>query len=559
MKSCKAKLYMVGVIVFIMVVVNSILIYQVMSTSKMVRERSYAIVSLTKDMELSIVQVQQFLSDISAIRAQDGKDDGFANAEENAKKFKEDLVKLQELRPDKQNFLQEYERAFDKYYALGKSMAAKYIEAGPSEGNKLMPAFDEMSEELSKYTDDIRHEAEAEMDSGLTNLEQRAKMGLYLAIFSGAASILFILLICRQITIPLQALIADAEAIAQGDFTHKVNAATREDEFGKLGKALESMVSKLGSLVGTLTGKVAATSEQVVAAAEELTANAEQLTQANTHVVSSISDVACGAEAQVSSIDKTVLIIERLSAGIQQIAANSTAMLGMANQATSVASQGDKAVDAAIHQMRNIEDSVSKTAKVVTKLSERSKEIGQIVDTISGIAGQTNLLALNAAIEAARAGEQGRGFAVVAEEVRVLADQSQKAAKQIASLISEIQAETDSAVVAMNDGTQEVNVGADVVNTAGKAFKEIVSLINEVSLQIKGISAAIEQMATGSEQIVTSVRDIDCISREAANHAQTVSKATEEQLASMEELAASSQALAKMAEELQSAITQFKV
>lgn len=559
MKSCKAKLYMVGVIVFIMVVMNSILIYQVMSTSKMVIERSYSIVSLTKDMELSIVQVQQFLSDISATRAQDGKDDGLANAEENAKKFKEDLLKLQEIRPDKQSFLHEYGLAFDDYYALGKLMASKYIEAGPSEGNKLMPAFDEMSEELSKYTDGIRHEAEEEMDLSLANLEKRAKLGLYLALFSGAASILFIFLISRQITIPLQLLITDAEAIAKGDFTHKVSAATRKDEFGKLGKALEYMVSKLGSLVGALTGQVAHTSEKVAAAAEGLTANAEHLAQANAHVVSSINNVARGAEEQVSSIEETASIIERLSAGIQQIAVNSNAMLGMANKATSAASQGDKAVDDAIYQMRNIENSVSKTAKVVTKLSERSKEIGQIVDTISGIAGQTNLLALNAAIEAARAGEQGRGFAVVAEEVRKLAEQSQKAAKQIASLISEVQTETDSAVVAMNDGTREANVGVDVVNAAGKAFKEIASQINEVSQQIKGISAAIEQMATGSDRIVASVRGIDYISRQAASHTQTVSKATEEQLASMEELAASSQALARMAEELQSAIRNFKV
>jgi len=93
------------------------------------------------------------------------------------------------------------------------------------------------------------------------------------------------------------------------------------------------------------------------------------------------------------------------------------------------------AVEKAITQMGHIEESVIRSAHVVAKLGERSKQIGQIVDTISGIAGQTNLLALNAAIEAARAGEQGRGFAVVAEEVRKLAEQSQDAAKQIPSII----------------------------------------------------------------------------------------------------------------------------
>lgn len=146
-------------------------------------------------------------------------------------------------------------------------------------------------------------------------------------------------------------------------------------------------------------------------------------------------------------------------------------------------------------------------------MGERSKEIGQIVDTISGIAGQTNLLALNAAIEAARAGEQGRGFAVVAEEVRKLAEQSQEAAKKIAELIGEIQGDTDKAVIAMNEGTREVKTGAEVVNVAGAAFREIAEMVTQVSGQVKEISAALQQMASGSRQVASSVKKIDELSR----------------------------------------------
>ncbi|HEY3424617.1 MAG TPA: methyl-accepting chemotaxis protein, partial [Negativicutes bacterium] len=211
------------------------------------------------------------------------------------------------------------------------------------------------------------------------------------------------------------------------------------------------------------------------------------------------------------------------------------------------------------NQMEHIEKTVKNSEELVSKLGKSSQEIGQIVDTISGIAGQTNLLALNAAIEAASAGTYGRGFAVVAEEVRKLAEQSQDAAKQIANLVTEIQADTSNAMLAMNEGTKEVMIGTEVVTTAGQAFKQITSLVEEVSSQVKEISAAIGQMATGSQKIVVAMNDIETVNKEAVSQTQSVSAATEEQSASMEEIAANSQSLAKTAEELQTAIQKFKV
>lgn len=362
-------------------------------------------------------------------------------------------------------------------------------------------------------------------------------------------------LITRSITSPLQLMVQECEGLAAGDFRERQYRLSRADEIGQLADALANMRSS----IHTLMKKITESAEQVAASSEELTASAEQSAQATTQVAATISEVAEGAERQANSLDDTASVVEQMSAGIQRVAANANAVSSVADKTSSAANQGDKAVSAAMSQMERIEKSVSSSARVVMKLGERSKEIGQIVDTISGIAGQTNLLALNAAIEAARAGEQGRGFAVVAEEVRKLAEQSQEAAKQIASLISEIQTETDSAVFAMNDGTREVKVGADVVNNAGTAFKEIVLLIDEVSSQVREISAAIQQMASGSQLIVTSVRDIDRISKDAAGQTQTVSAATQEQSASMEEIAASSQALARMAEELQGAVREFRV
>jgi methyl-accepting chemotaxis protein len=209
--------------------------------------------------------------------------------------------------------------------------------------------------------------------------------------------------------------------------------------------------------------------------------------------------------------------------------------------------------------MSKIEESVSGSAQIVAKLGDSSKQIGEIIDTIAGIASQTNLLALNAAIEAARAGEQGKGFAVVAEEVRKLAEGSEQAARQIATIISQIQEDTEGAVVAMNQGTKEVAAGANVVQSAGATFNDIANQLGGVSGQIKEITAAIHELAQGSQQIVASVRDIDQVSKQTAEQTETVSAATEEQAAAMGEIASSSQSLAKLAEDLQHSISRFRV
>ncbi len=363
------------------------------------------------------------------------------------------------------------------------------------------------------------------------------------------------LFIARMITRPLNSLVSACEELAAGDFRDKPRNLIRQDEIGRVADALVDMRSKLS----TVLKRVNESAEQVAASSEELTASAEQSAQAVTQVAGAINDVANGAEKQLKAVNETSAVVEQISAGIQQVAASANQVAGNSAQAAEMARDGDQAVDKAIRQMSHIEQTVDNSAEVVAKLGDRSKEIGQIVDTISGIAGQTNLLALNAAIEAARAGEQGRGFAVVAEEVRKLAEQSQDAAKQIATLISEIQSDTEKAVVAMGEGTREVKVGTEVVTAAGRSFKEIATLVTQVSEQVKDSSAATQQMASGSQQIVASVKEIDRQSKMAVGQAQTVSAATEEQSASMEEIASSSQSLAKLAQDLQTAVSHFRV
>jgi methyl-accepting chemotaxis protein len=188
-----------------------------------------------------------------------------------------------------------------------------------------------------------------------------------------------------------------------------------------------------------------------------------------------------------------------------------------------------------------------------------SSMFGVLVETISAIAGQTNLLALNAAIEAARAGEQGRGFAVVADEVRKLAEQSNEAAKKIAEMIGKIQSDTGEVIIVMNRGANEVVLGNEVVRSAGDAFSKIESQIHQMIVEMKNISLAIQGTANDSNHVVTAVQDIDKVSKNTVYQTQTVSAATEEQSASMHEIASSSRNLVEMAGYLQEMVDKFKV
>ena len=373
---------------------------------------------------------------------------------------------------------------------------------------------------------------------------------LLAGIFAGATAIY----VAGSITKPLERLVESADKISSGDLNQVIQIAGVV-EINRLASSLESMRQDLKKIIQGIMASVG----QVLSAAEQLSANTDQSAQATGMVADTTIELAKGSEKQVSAIETTASVVEKVSVGIQKVSANAKDMNVIAAQASEAAQNGGQSVETVMQQMGVIEKTVANSAESVTRLGQRSQKIGQIVETISGIAGQTNLLALNAAIEAARAGEQGRGFAVVAEEVRKLAEQSQEAAKQIAELIVEVQTETEKAVVAMNVGTREVKVGSEVVYASKQTFDKIVDLVETVSGQVRDISVDMQQMSSESEIIVGAVNDIEQISKEASGHTQNVSAASEEQAASMEEIASASQALTQMAGELQAAVKKFKV
>jgi len=327
------------------------------------------------------------------------------------------------------------------------------------------------------------------------------------------------------------------------------------DELGILSESVNDMKIRFRNLLT----KIAQCSERVAASSEELTAGNHQTSDSIQSVAQSMEVLTSGAAAQEETIHTLEEDINVMRSKMDNLHATAKEMEQIAVNNAKNAAIGKEKVEAAIVVMKNIAEQVSSSAKVVGELGKRSDEIGQIVEAISGIAGQTNLLALNAAIEAARAGEQGRGFSVVAEEVRKLAEQSSEAADSITKLIATIQKDTTSAVESIEQGNQSVKKGTKSVEETGAAFHDIeiqaTKLTENVNKSIEDIIA----VDASNKEILSAVGHVKEIATRSSENATSVSAATQEQSATMHEVADASGTLAELASEMQGEVAQFKL
>ncbi|WP_325529654.1 methyl-accepting chemotaxis protein [Sporomusa sp.] len=453
------------------------------------------------------------------------------------------------------NVLENFNYHKDQVVTLCKAGNKKYAHTVLlNDGPKLSLNFNKAIEKLAKTKEDIGRE-KADFNEG------RAQIAVWfmgtLVLFSFLLAAGLSVLIARMISRPIESMVIAANRIAKGDLAVEIpqNYPGLQDEIGKLGMAFKVMTENLRTIVK----QVYCSSEQVASASEELTASSGESAQVSGQIATAVVGIAKDTDKQLHTVSKTMAIVGQMSTGVERISSNSLTAAITADKTVGAAVEGGESIELVISKMNDIENIVNHSATVISKLDKRSKEIGEIVDTISGIASQTNLLALNAAIEAARAGEQGRGFAVVAEEVRKLAEQSQAAAKEIADIIHKTQVDTGKAAEAMGEGTREVKAGSQLANLAGTAFNNIIEMVQQVSSESKEISTAITLIAQGNQFVLASIHELDEVSRSTSAETQLVSAATQEQSATLEEIASSSETLAQLAEQLKQAVTEFKI
>lgn len=373
-----------------------------------------------------------------------------------------------------------------------------------------------------------------------------------LAIFSGLA-IAYIM--ANRITKPIVMVSQRMELLADGDLSLPELHTKANDEIGGLVQSLNQLVTNLKMLIG----EVSDSTMQVTASSEELTASAEQSTGAAEQISGLAQTAAAGAEQQQISSVEVLASMKELSVGLNQIAQNGNDMNELTSAANTSIKNGSKAVLQVVEQMNDIHGSVEETSAIISRLGGLSTEISNILALITAISEQTNLLALNAAIEAARAGEHGKGFAVVADEVRKLAEGSRQSAVQIASMISEIQNETNKAIESMQIGQAKVSEGIQFSQNVSESFVVIEQTNDGVKEKVLDVSLAIEQMTGVSDRVLTSVLEVSELARNGAEFSQSSSAANQEQLATMEEISASAQSLAHLAEGLQLQVNKFKL
>jgi len=368
------------------------------------------------------------------------------------------------------------------------------------------------------------------------------------------AGMILAFLMSKSLTTEIRSLAATARVVAEGDLTRDVPVNTT-DEVGELAAAFNQMVGSLREIAR----EAKTTAETVTTSAAALSGSAEEMNASTEEIAATVEQMAKGAEHQASLVEQISKVMREMANSINEIAARAKSAAEAAAEAGYTAQTGGKSAREAMDKMKGVFSIIESAAVGVKGFSDKTQQIGTIVDVITKIAQQTHLLALNATIEAARAGEAGRGFAVVAEEVRKLATEAASSAEKIAEIIKQIQAENTKVAGSMEVATREISSGREVLTYTGDALEDIVRVVVEEVKKVQEISALTQQQTQGAQELVKTIDEIAKVAEDNAAATEEASAATTEQTASMEQMAQSAQQLSRLADKLKTLVARFNV
>lgn len=545
-----------GIVFLFLLLITSIAMYYLNDNKQTLSEieKNTELINLYNDISFQTVRAN------AAIRGYMlyGKEDMLDNHLEIRDTLHKSIHRIEELGHKNADFeqflkqLEEWEKPIDEQivplFQSGEKQQAQQL-ALPILGKGSLKLVEFGKKMATAQQDEMQASIEATKQKG----DRSGKEIAVLAIVSLLISIIIATVFGRRVAKNIQQTVVEMDKFSNGNLETHLQFKTK-DEFAQLAASFNSMSEKLRHTMK----HVANSSEQVAATSEQLTASSMEVTQATEVVSESIQDIAHGIEEQ----DTLTGDVRNLSSHILKKMNDISTSIDLVNDATvetkNMASIGRSSVRNVIEQMNEISDNTAELSTRVKDLDENTAAIVSAVNVIKNIATQTNLLAINASIEAARSGEHGKGFAVVAEEVRKLADESNLAAVDIEKVVVQITEDTRIIEEDMINSNDSVKAGSEKVNVARDNFIQIDDAINDVQAQTESVTAAIRTIHQDIEKLVKEIDYISEVSMKSSSNVQSVAASSEEQNAAMEEVAAASTHLAKMAIDLQDSIQAFK-
>lgn len=542
MKKIESKImlpvYIMSILFVIFMVIQIGLVTDNLKQVREMKDVSFNTSLKSAELKLNVVQVQQFLTDISATRARDGYNDGFEKAEEHAANVRTLVSELKELNPKEQSSLDDILSTFEPYYETGQQMADAYIKKGPAGGNLIMEDFDSTAVAINSKVDKFMESADAKIIRDIGALEASIRISIILAIVAVivATVICFIIRtrIVRTVVKPIKEIGKAAKDLAAGNLNAQL-VFTSADEVGQMAEDMRQTISVMNTYIsdiiycteqvgdGNLTVKPSADFQgDFVRIKDSLLQLTDALNETMIQIDQSASQVSAGSEQvaggsqelsqtsvqQSQSVEELSETINRIT---QQVSDNAQSALDANNKTTFVGQEATLSTE----RMQQMLDAMN-------EINRSSDEISKVIKTIEDIAFQTNILALNAAVEAARAGSAGKGFAVVADEVRNLAAKSAEASKNTAVMI-------ESSIAAVKNGSE-------IANETARSLSEVADGVKEVEGTIQKISVASTDQSHSLSEITNVVEQISGV-------VQTTSSTAEESAAASEELSGQAQLL----------------